>query len=394
MPLFNIAELSGGGATVLAVLTCDRDFLETRYKALGKTMDLAAAAAQRLSVGNMADRLRGPLSTAYMNFVLANGKRPEDQFNADEWDSALDDEVAAVYEPYTSVLSNDWLGQHTVDTRLHVEGELDRQLASFGKEVWKQLTYPDKGTTTKVLSAVGLVAEDITDFLKKFAPAAQAPMEYMPMNRVLNKIMMAALAGANILKADFALVVDDTEEFLTGQAAKRLGIDADDVEELRTAAMAGVTPDAMAALVDKGEDLPEDTANPTPSPSTPPAPTPASSPVAGTPPASPTTAAPASGAAPASTGATTAAVGTDKTPAGALPPSILNSINALGAKDDDMATLLGFSRATYNNYRKGKAPFVPSVAQKDALVGYVRDRTNDAIRVYIGLTGAPVDEVA
>lgn len=365
------------GEQLLKSFPASPQFAALPYKtpnAVFKALSEYASAAYR---AYMHDTMYATLSGVYQTFVSTAGARPPAGFEADEWDSALDDEVQAVMEAYQDQLSASWLGEKTVDTRLHIDQEMNKLAASFATEMWREAVY-QRETPGKILSAIGIVMDAMPAYVRTFN--SQPEVELVPdmnMNAVLNKIMLAATSKD--VRGDIALVMDEgTDDFIIGQATGRLSIDTDDVDVLRMAALGGYTPEKMAALVAAGDILDEEASEPVPVNRFAAEPEPeedlsdlvGGAPAAGTAPA----AAPAPAAPPAAPAAPAAAgkgrKKKDAQPEGTtiIPAEALQALrDHSGMKDDDMASLLGFSRATYNNYVKGKGTFYASEDQRGTL---------------------------
>lgn len=370
-------------AAVLASLERDAGVAALPYKTPNAVFKRASEMVREIYIEYMHNLMYTKLQQAYAAFVTAAGQRPTmEGLQADEWDSAIDDDVQTVVEEYATQLSASWLGEKTVDTRLHVAGELDKLAASFATEMWRQATYK-RDTPAKILSSAGVVMNDIALFAQRYN--AQPKMELVPdmnMNGVLNKIMLAGGGSADVF-GDLGLVLDDsTDDFLVSQASQRLGIDTDDVDTLRMAAMGGYTAADMNALIEAGDILDEEADEPTPV-ATAAAEEPeteedlseligdAPAPAAEAPPAAPQAPVVQTSTAPPPPPAKGKRKGAkDEPPAGTtvVPAEALQIIrDHANVKDEDAATLLGFSRATYNNYVKGKGVFYASETQRDTL---------------------------
>lgn len=407
MSELTVEGLSGGKPGVLSQLVNDPEFLAQRFHGIGNTSERAAVIAQQIVRGRLFDTIKPELQTRFDAFVGMNGPRPvEPSLAQDEWDSALDDDVAATFEPYSAVLSADWLGEKTVDTRLYSPGELDKLCAGFAKEAWRQLTY-QKNTTAKILSAVGIVQEDIAAFLKELQPAAPTTElePDMAMNAVLNKIML--FVGNNEQgKQDLGIVMNDAmDEFIVAQANLRLGIDMDDVETLRMAGMAGHTLAWMQEAIGTGELLDEaDSADAGPAnvpggvmslaPGTVPGAPATGSPLAAMPGALVASGVPGVEASPlpaARPGRKPRAKASGPV-AGQVSSDTLTAFkNHANIKDQDAADALGVSRATYNNFVAGKTTFTPTDAQRTALRTIVTGHVNGLLEALTMLDGEPHD---
>lgn len=429
-----LAGLSGGKAAVLANLANDPAFKTEAYKSQGGTMERAATIAQSIVRGNLYNQIYPKLEKRLAEFVARNGPRPpfpQEQLAVSEWDSAIDDDMADVLEPYADILSADWLGRNTVDTRVHAEGELPRLASSFAKEAWRQLTY-EKNTTAKILSAVGIVGEDIDALLR--APKVQEATQVaelepdMSMNAVLNKIMLFAGNSPNV-RTDLALALHEgTDPYIKAQSMERLGLDDVDVETLAVAELAGYTHEAMSDMLATGELLDEAgdaepgspdyelgdgspvMAHPEPVdlsalawpeavPEVPAVEAALPDAIAATtPPPAPAVAVQPQEPAPLPAATVPSRLGRKPRPkgkteqAGQIPRTVLEMFkDSARFKDEDGAALLGVSRATYNNFVTGKTPFVPTDLQRKLFRAVVLEKLNGVISVLSMLDGEPYD---
>lgn len=411
---FRLSGFVGGADAVYTALRTDPEFTASKYKSVGAAMERGVVLAQKLCVKAGAALIQDTLYDAFNQFLQRNGPRPSGNVaEAEEWDSAVDDALANVFEPYARGLSADWLGRKTVDMRPQNDGEIEKLSNDFGAELWRQMTYEDgRMTTNKIMSAIGITTDDMSTFLDSLKPQTEQVQD-MNMNAVLNRIMLNV--GDKDVSGDLGLVLDDSvDPFIIGQARDRLGIDDDDVETLRTAELSGHNADSMSALVSTGEILDEadDATDGAPElavgeanvpggvmslePGTVPGQQAVGLPLAADVPAL---------AIPAAPGVETVALEAPKpgrkrsaTPAGpvagAVDPGVLTTLKEnLSMKDEDVAAALGLSRATYNNYTKGKQAFVPSDAQRAALHEFVRSRINAAIMALSELDGIAYDTI-
>lgn len=413
MTVLTFESLAGTREELIAALLEDEPFRLLRFKSVGNVSDRLVTIARNRATEAAAALIGPPLRAAYAQFLTLNNERPSTTFEADEWDSALDDEIMHALEPYANALSASWLNEATVDTRLHLDNEIDKLIASFGKEVWRQLTFK-KETTAKTLSALGFGENDINAFLASYVarpePTVLELEPDMNLNAVINKIMLHT-GASGMPVAVFAAVIDGNDEGI-----EAYGIDADDAETIRMASYGGYTPDWMAERTTDGVVL-DEADDATPGAALPNDPSglaaeavvdeltiPHALDVANNPNApaniangkgAPASAPPAIQTGDAPPPPATGRKKKDTTPPpGALAKETLQAIrDKAGVKDDDAATLLGFSRATYNNYVKGKAAFVPNDEQRDKLTNLVRDKANALLLTLTGLTGQPYDEV-
>lgn len=413
--MFTLEGITGGKDAVLAATVNDPRWRAMRFKTTGTGLDVAKQVAQDIATRTLADTLRPVLEDAYEKFVHANGIRPGIEGpEADEWDSAADDVVSEALQPFERLLSADFLGRYTVDTRVHMPDQIDRIANEFGKEIWKQMVYDGdlKGpkSTAKVMSAVGVIGVDIDALIGAARQEErQKPMSY---GKILNTITLFTMGAMS--PDDLDLLLDQDAGISLG-AQQRLGVTADDAETLREFARFDATiRQRWLDVVNNGELVPDDAGfdvltkdrNGTTQPADippklvvpPPLPAPAAPPpgALAAPPALPTGPAPepvpppppvAPAPAPVAAPAAPPPAVTDSPPPPArtrgakpgdpntLPAYVLLAIREhAGIKDEEAAAILGVSRSTYNNCVKGKSVCVPTETQKGELFKLVHQR--------------------
>lgn len=371
---------------------------ELKPRARGKQPDAEAAgkAVMKQIERQFVDKLAGEVETligeAYETFVLLNGDHADAE-NKDEWESAQDDMVEETIEPYTAILSADWLARNTIASSLHLDGGVEKFSTSLAKDYYKQLTYGK--TPAKIMSSAGLTQDQVESRLDDHLNATEqeteqmAQQENIELEDVIAKI--AAYVGKDYdvmtVYDDFDQASDD-DEILSAGAAARLGITEEDAAVLQGVRVvqgddAIDSFDALlkaqftkgkkkpAAKPKKEEQADEDETDDTDS--TKPAPPAARKPAVKRSPA----AAKAAAAKPAKKQAKDSAE-----IEGQLDPVILTILKDSGASDVDMAKGVGVSRATFNNYVNGKNAFVPDADQYAFIRTQFVDRIN---RLYEGL---------
>lgn len=375
-----------GANTILENMRERRARNELKVLTTAHVLDEAFRVAKGAYVDEAYAEVLAGVTEVYDTFVLTEGERPcniKQPEAASEWDSALDDHVADFVEPYAKLLSNTWFLENTVDTRLGVDGEIERFAKDMAFEMWANATAGEDMTPNRILSAIGIALKEAEAFLHEPARATTPDTQEQPTetdmttNAVLNRIMMALGGPANL--GDFELVLaDDTDDFILKQAMQRLGgIDEDDVETLRMAVMMGATAKQLHALVATGELLDEDSEDVGAT----------DAPAAAEP---PTEALPAPEAPPAPRKKSKAEQMADS----AVPAEVLAAFkDNANIKDDDAATAVGVSRAQYNNFVKGKKPFAPDDAERAALRAIVVDRINNLINALAQYDGVPYDTI-
>lgn len=317
-------------------------------------------AVEETCVAQAAEMVRETLSDMYDMYEINNGERdekPEGQ-ERDDWDSGLDDQVEVVFTPYAEVLSNDWMAQHTIDTRLYDPNfGVDALALSFGKEIYKQLCWqtgegPTAGklkSPAQILANAGITAEDIaTQFADRLAgaPSSELPPSLVAaefdaeIDDVLRKVFERVGVDHVVddIRAEFDLSLDD-DEILANGAGGRLGLTPDDVGVLQMFAIENGTSEAvgyfMGVLADLASQPPAANAKPKRAPKA-------------------------------------EAVSGD-----ALPAEVIATISAHGGTPAaTLAAGIGVSRATYNNYVNGKTSFVPNDDQRAYLRGRIVEDVN------------------
>lgn len=394
-----LRDILGDPEVVVANVFAHATWTGTRIKTTRLFQEVATDWARGTVINYAHGLVLEPLAVMYDKFEQRNGARPAaDGLPQQEWDSALDDEVASVVEPYAGIVSAGWLGQHTVDTLLHQPGEIQKFANDFSREVWGQLSYHK--TPAQLMAALGFTAADVDAYVSTQVPATPINegtdmSETISLAEVLNSIMLNYQMG---LLGDQAALLDnldqasDTDDTLMEGAAERLYIDHSSALLLRVARANGSTPETWASMivtgdikttegvavlapagapeieeVEGGPDLPESLKRVPPPP-----PVAAASKVPPPPAAAPTRVPPpppvTSGGAAASVAPKTRKRQADPPPAGHIPQHVLVTIkDATQLKDDDLAILFGVSRPTMNNYLRGKGYCTPTPEQRKAV---------------------------
>jgi len=359
------------GETILIAVGTDPRFTQAKFKSPALVSQLAIQIARERLIDTLRGEMLEKLATRMDEFIVMNGERTEDESNdRDEWDSAADDLVASLLEPYSDVLSASWLGVRTVDTRMHVPGEIQTLAMQFAQEVWTQLTY--RRTDNQILAGLGILEADINAMLASYV--AVVPKEEVKMtqiNAVLNKIMLA-MPDDKTLEEDLDLA-SDTDDGLAVGAGQRLGITMPECLVLRKERNANSINEWAFAIL-TGEMLPVDDLEVPPILDRnlmPPPPPPKAKPQM--PPPPPAKAPPLSEAAPPGT------KGRKRVPAASAPPpsaiaqeTLVKLKTYANIRDEDVATMFGVSRPTMNNYLRGKGHAVPTPVQRETLKAFVQ----------------------
>ena len=347
-----------------------RPTIETLTKAVMLEIESAVVRA-------IAGQVKEKLAEEYENYELLEGEY-ELAEDKEAWEDGVDQMIEEVIQPWVPVLSQNWLGQHTIAAGLHLEGGVDRFCDSLGREYWKQITHDNdsfkQAPAVKIMSSAGIVQATLAERLEKHNNLTPKEKETMSDNQ--NAELDAALQkiadyigkdyNANSVLEDLDLASDE-DELLAQGAAPRLGLDADDVIPLQGERViyGDETPDMLLQRIDElvnsagkkkapkkvkakteGEESEEQSELP---------------PFLRDRKVKKTKKNPEANADEAE---------------GNIDPSVLTALKNCGAVDNDMAKGIGVSRATYNNYANGKSEFSPSSEQYSFIRGEIVDRIN------------------
>ncbi|MFN3295026.1 MAG: hypothetical protein ACK414_16530, partial [Gemmobacter sp.] len=166
---------------------------------------------------------KAKLTEAMDEYVLMNGER--ETLTAEqqsEWDSGIDDVVEKLVEPYQQMVSADWIGKHTVDTRLHEPGEAEKLVKSFGLEVYKQIANGRK--PGQLLSAVGIVQDEVAAYIAQQQEVVAAAGGNDDVEAGTVAICKAILSKGDVdifdLSEDIELAADDDDILAEGAASR------------------------------------------------------------------------------------------------------------------------------------------------------------------------------
>lgn len=324
------------------------------------------------------------LQEEYDAYVTINGEHA-DSATKNDWESGMDDVVEKTIEPWNEHLSANWLGVNTIGSALHLKEGVGLFCNKLGREYFKQLTH-DK-TAAQIMSSAGILRADVEAALDKHINPTDEEKEDMAdkqeseLQDVIDKIAAHIGKDHDVMTVydDLGLVTDG-DELLAAGAAPRLGIDEADAAVLQgESLMYGEdTPDVLQKMI---QEVLDGTAKPKKAKGKM---TRAANLAKGedpgigeeiVPPAKPQNKGQALAAARAAKKAKAAAAKDEDGDEaaeleGLFNPKVLSALRDNGAVDIDMATGIGVSRATYNNYVNGKAAFEPDAEQ----AGYIRDQ--------------------
>jgi len=340
------------------------------------TLDVALKAVQSTLeynfVRTIAAQIQPTIDDILLEQILMDGEHADSK-TTDAWEQCVDDKVEACIENYVPYLSADWLGRNTIASGVWEEDGINKFCASLGREVFKQLTYGK--TPIQIMSNVGIVQADVEAMLASHLNATEEEKETMTneqdedLQNVIQKI--ADRVGKDFdqlaVYEDLELVSDD-DDILANGAAPRLGLDPEDIDVLRTARFEHED-DTAQVLVTMLEDL------------------------IGAGSGKKKPAAKAKAPAEKKTKAPKLPKNTEDTE-GQVDPKVLQLLKEHGgAKDADLATLIGTSRATYNNYVNGKTAFSPTSDQYSALRDQVIGKLNGLHEALAALDGTEAEVV-
>lgn len=319
-----------------------------------------------------ADNIEAALTKALEMHELENGDYSTIPVGTQErydYESAVDSLVENVLEPWNMYLSADWLGVNTIDTRLWLTTDEDRQAItklanSASKEVYKQFT-ADK-TPMQVMASLGILKENLeTRFAKHVSKKEQETNDPDYFNEGFQQVIakVKKYLGNNFDRTsvyqDLSMILNESDDILVKSALSRLGI-ADLDKQFIKAVSANFTLDGVkdisahiVTLINEHKE-------------------------------------PSSRAKIRAKRAIKAAEKADAELNG-LPESTFATLKFCGVKDITMAEALGVSRSTYVNYLNGKTRLVPDKNQYALLRAEFVNRANKLLAGLAYLDGT--DEI-
>jgi hypothetical protein len=324
----------------------------------GALFEAAVKRVQALVVEKLTYELHISVSDAVAQYEAVNGRYDaippgeEGERARDEYESGLDDVVESVFEDFQDGLSQNWLGQNTIDSRVWEDDGPQRLATSAAKEVWKTLT-TDK-TPAQILANAGIVATDFDDIAtlaltQHTTPQKDTATMAEQIEVVLLKIKQHVGTSFDVMSVyeDMETIFDEEDETLVQSAASRLGLTMEDVPVLQIAALEyDDAPDELTKLLANTQ------AGPKPARARAPKATAPAAPVAGQ-----------------------------------IDGNVLEALKSCGAGETSMAEALGVSRSTFVNYTKNKTPFVPDDEQRKVVRGEVVARANMMLAALATLDG-------
>ena len=288
---------------------------------------------------------------------------PEEQAHArGDYESAVDDLVEKALEPYDDALSADWLGKHTIDTKLWLDPDIAETRPETwalaeraAKEMYKQITH--EKSAAQVFASAGLIDSKVRAAFdarlsieneEQGTDMTDKPKEY---TAVIAKMHDRLGKDFDIMSvfSDVEQAMYDTDATMKASAQDRIGLLDDDCDALFMVALS--VEDPVQTVIDDLQAY-----------------KPARKRAAKKP--------------------------KDEPPAGDGMGGVLAALKHCGVGDTAMANDLGVSRSTYTNYIKGKTPFVPDVEQAPLLREALVERANMMLEALAQLDGTEAVAVA
>ena len=274
----------------------------------------------------------------------------------DNFESGLDDEVEKFVEPYEPYLSANWLGLHTVESGVWLEGGVAQFCTNVAKEVYKTLC-ADR-TPAQQLASAGVVRADIETALAALGKETKPVTTDTPeADEVLRKIKAHVGDDFDMLTVydDIDVILNEDDDILAQSAGQRIGLNEADMEALRCEALNIDSDDIADVLTTRIAELDKRTNAPRRQ----------------------------------NTGPAPDAVAANEKGHG----EVLAALKECGVPDTAFAETLGISRTTYTNYVKGKAAFIPDAEQADAVRAELVRRANVLLQAIHAFDGTDVQEV-
>jgi len=374
---------------------------EGPYPTIEAALGVARNHVQRITTDALKQSVLTDLYNMYDMHVMMYGELPEKArlFQVEPWIEPLEEQLETYFAPREKTVTMDWLG--TLDARApKTRDDVLRLAESYAKVAYEVLTwYYDHDeqagrpkTAAQILSAVGIVRSDLEGYVNASAPNPEPTKGTHPMvdtatliTELHTNATALGLTGNNLADTldnacdeDAGLGVSGLTGFMVmadvpaKHAAlvalkKQYGLPA-----LITMVVSGVVPLGAPAVA-----APPPAAAPVDLSAFGGAPAPAATPAAldlsafaGGAPAAPVV---QTGDAPAPKGkAKKAATATAGDESGLVPGPLLAAIrDGTGAKGEELGALVGTSRATFDNYCKGKGKLYVTDVIKQRLLEHV-----------------------
>ena len=265
--------------------------------------------------------------------------------------------MEAYTEPYTELLSANWLGLHTIESGVWLPDGPQSFANNFAKEVFKVIA-SDK-TPAQMLASAGITGQMLQEALdnKETDMNAPASTEGYEVKQALEKIKAHLGDGFDVVDvySDLDLIATEDDDILVNAAGARLGLDEDGIGALQMDVIDTDSEDHAQTWCDILLNL---------------------------------DAKPKRNRDRKAEAKRTAAKAENT-----MSLEVLTNLKHCGAGDTAMAEALGVSRSTYTNYFKGKSDFSPDGDQYAVLRREVVERANmmlTALGYLDGITHDPV----
>ena len=324
----------------------------------------AAKVAEKSFKANLAAKVNDEMTDLVDGYTLINGEWSTDMAETQgiqaksDFESGLDDIVETYTEPYTDLLSANWLGLHTIESGVWLPDGPQAFANNFAKEVYKVIA-SDK-TPAQMLASAGITGQMLQEALDNKDQNdmnAPASTEGYEVKQALEKIKAHLGDGFDVVDvySDLDLIATEDDEILVNAAGARLGLDEGgigalqmDVIDTESDDHAQTWCDILLNLDAKPKRNRDRKAE-----------------------------------------ASRVAAKAENT----MSLEVLTNLKHCGAGDTAMAEALGISRSTYTNYFKGKSDFSPDGDQYAVLRREVVERANKMLTALGYLDGITHDPV-
>ena len=370
------------------------------------TIETAVIVARNIAASMAEEKIAASvepdIQDLYDMHVMTHGEFPKGArtFQVEGWLEPLEDQISTYFDNRAENLSASWLG--VVDNKTPRDQAGVQKLAQeYAKEVYKNLTYlhdKENGrekTAAQVLSSVGIVREDLMHLVDatRNKQTFQQPEKVEPMAPVYYNELIAELHGTSQVLGLSGKALYDTvdnasdDPVLAASALSALMIvGRPEVNVALVTLRKSIGLDALFKLVAEGG-----TVTPVQSATQSDADAMAAMMGGAAPSETDALAAMMGGAAPAPAPAPTAtaskrgnkAAAATVSEASVIPGALLASLrDATGMKSEDLGAVIGTSRATFDNYCKGKGKLFASADVKSSLLEIVAAREETLHELY------------
>lgn len=352
----NLASIIGGKDVLMVETMKDKLLVPKRNPALEVAMKATLKAIKNLVIEKLYTMALPRMQDVLETYYLVNGEFEDvDADDLDNYSQGIDDQVEDKIAKYEHLLSADWLGTKTIDTRLWEDGAVDKFTRDMAKEVYKQLTFGL--TPAKIMSAAGIVEQDVADALAHhLTSTGDVPMAgAQTLENLIAKIKAHVGEGYDLMSvyADLDDILEESDEILRNSTASRIGLSPEDAIELQNFGLEFDVDEMSKMLAESKGKVSKAKGK------------------------AKKKAAPAAPAADVE---------------GAIDPSVLLALKTCGIGDTALAGELGISRSTYTGYCKGKA-FIPDAEQLPILRDHLVGKANTLLSALASLDGTEANVV-